>query len=318
MKFLLIVLIGVFLSAATVEAQSFRNVPTVLSLFAEGSSPLQERDMAISPDGSLMFYTIQGNQHAYSVIVFRTRSKDFTWSAPVVAPFSGKYSDLEPAFTSDGRRLFFSSNRPVANEAGIKDYDIWFVEKLNSGWSEPKNVGPMINTSSNEFYPSPTKSGNLYFTAEYANGVGKEDIFVSEFKDGKFHASVPLDTAVNSKLWEFNAFVTPDEDIILFTSYGRKGDMGGGDLYISTKDQHGKWKPAKPVSILNSSRLDYCPFISFDRQALFITSGRHDIPKVFENAISYQALMNLNGSALNGGENIYWISLQTVLEKMKE
>jgi Tol biopolymer transport system component len=301
----------------TTYAQPLKNAPTEVSLFTEGSSALQERDMAISPDGSLMFYTIQGNQHAYSVIVSRTRNKDLTWSAPVVASFSGKYGDLEPAFTSDGRRLFFSSNRPLDNAPGVKDYDIWYVEKEKGTWGEPKNAGSEINTPSNEFYPSLSTSGNLYFTAEYNHGVGKEDIFVSEFKENKFQKSTPLDTAINSKLWEFNAFVSPDEKMILFTSYGRKGDMGGGDLYISLKDEQGKWKPAKAVSLLNSARIDYCPFVSFDQQAVFFTSARHDIPTSFEKAISYQELMKISDSGRNASENIYWISLKTVLESVE-
>ena len=121
--------------------------------------------MAVSPDGSMMFYTIQGNQHLYSVIVFRKRNKDLSWSQPEVAPFSGRYGDLEPAFAADGQKLFFSSNRPLANETEIKDYDIWYVEKMTEGWSEPKNVGATVNTAADEFYPSVSTRGKLYFTA---------------------------------------------------------------------------------------------------------------------------------------------------------
>jgi Tol biopolymer transport system component len=316
MKCLLPTLIA-FIFTAPVFAQPLNDVPKTLSLFPEGSTAMQERDMAISPDGSLMFYTLQGNQHAFSVIVFRTRNKDLTWSAPAVASFSGKYSDLEPAFTSDGRRLFFSSNRPLNNQSTPKDYDIWFVEKEGNGWGEPKNVGEGVNTSGNEFYPSVTQSGNLYFTAAYEHGVGKEDIFVSEFKDNKYQKGIALDTAVNSKRWEFNAFVSPDEKMIVFTSYGRQGELGGGDLYISLKDDQGKWKPAKPITILNSDKLDYCPFVSFDQQAFFFTSARHDIPASFENAITYQELMKLNSSGKNASENIFWISLKSVLDQVK-
>ncbi|WP_165823781.1 TolB family protein [Pseudochryseolinea flava] len=306
------------LLSASLSAQSLQNIPVKPSLFNEASSPMQERDMAISPDGSLMFYTIQGNQHLYSVIVFKKRNKDLTWSSPEVASFSGRYGDLEPAFTSDGKKLFFCSNRPLSNSGDPKDYDIWYVEKNERGWSEPVNAGPAINTAANEFYPAISNSGNLYFTAEYEHGVGKEDIFMSAYKNGEFQKSIPLDTAVNSKLWEFNAYVSPDETTILFTSYGRKGEMGGGDIYMSTKDASGKWKSAKRVALINSVKLDYCPFVSFDQQVLFFTSGgRYEIPKSFDKPITYKELLSLTNAAENGSENIYWVSMKAVLESLK-
>jgi Tol biopolymer transport system component len=303
----------------TVAAQEvFKKLSSTPVLIAEISTDLSERDLAISPDGTEMFYTQQGNQHAYSFIIRRTKNKDNTWSAPTMAPFSGKYGDLEPAFTADGKKLFFSSNRPADGSTTVKDYDIWYVEKIGSKWSEPVNAGVMINTVADEFYPSPAANGNLYFTAEYEHGIGKEDIFVCRWEQGQYTQSQPLDTAVNSKTWEFNAYVSPDEQYIFFTAYGRKGDQGGGDLYMSVKDTQGKWQPAKPLAIINSSKLDYCPFLSFDKKVLFFTSGRHEIPKIFPTPLSYEELAKLNRSPMNGSENIYGISFQKVLESLKQ
>ena len=308
------VLLLVATSSYCVAQISWKEIPSVPTVF-EVSSDLQERDMAISPDGKEMFYTVQGNQHAYSIILYRKKTKD-AWSAPTVAPFSGKFSDLEPAFTADGKKVFFSSNRPT-NGSEPKDYDIWYVEKKENAWTTPKNAGPQINTAENEFYPSLSDAGNLYFTAEYDHGIGKEDIYRSRWSNGKFEQSVPLDTAVNSKTWEFNAFVSPDESFIIFTAYGRQDDQGGGDLYISVKDAQGKWKKSQQLTILNSPKLDYCPFVSFDKKVLFFTSARHTIPKVFEQPLSIDALNKLSHGTDNGSENIYWISFEKVLGSIK-
>lgn len=317
MKKLFLIALTFLIVPLAFSQQIFKQMPITPTLVAEVSSALQERDLTISPDGTEMYYTLQGNQHAYSFIVRRTRNKDNSWSEPSMASFSGKFGDLEPAFTSDGKKLFFSSNRPLDGGTSSKDYDIWYVEKDGSKWSEPKNAGPTVNTLADEFYPSPAANGNLYFTAEYKHGIGKEDIFVCRWEDGKYLESQPLDTAVNSKTWEFNAFVTPDEQYIFFTAYGRKGDLGGGDIYMSVKGADGRWQPAKPIAIINSPRLEYCPFLSFDRKILFFTSGRHDIPKVFGSPMSYGDLMKLSNSAANGSENVYGISFQKVLESVK-
>jgi len=284
------------------------------AIFMDGivSTNLGERDMAISPDGTEMFYTIQSNQHVMSTIIRRHKTSATAWSSPAVASFSGTFSDLEPAFSPDGKRLFFSSNRPLS-PGKTKDYDVWVTEKTGSGWSAPKNLGAPINTSANEFYPSVTNDGNIYFTAEYQNGVGKEDIFMSQYKDNGYSLPVPVDTAVNSKLWEFNAFVSPDESFILFTSYGRKDDQGGGDLYISVK-KDGRWQPAVNLVSINSPQLDYCPFVSNGK--LYFTSGRHAIKSLNEKATTYAELVKSYNGTANGSENIYWLEFSEVMKRI--
>ena len=77
------------------------------------STNLNERDMAISPDGKEMYYTIQSGKGILSTIVGRTKSAS-GWSDAEVASFSGVFNDLEPAFSPDGKRLFFCSNRPLS------------------------------------------------------------------------------------------------------------------------------------------------------------------------------------------------------------
>jgi len=279
------------------------------------STNLNERDMAISPDGNEMFYTIQANQNALSTIIQLKKLSNNKWSEPQVAAFSGKYSDLEPAYSPDGKKLYFVSNRPTEG-SNPKDFDIWYVEKANGIWTNPKNLGTPVNTKANEFYPSITTNGNIYFTAEYDNGIGKEDIYVSQWVGGNFSVPVPLDTAVNSLLWEFNAFVTPDDRYIIFTSYGRKGDKGGGDLYISSRSPDGKWTKAKNLSSINSDRLDYCPFVTADQKVFFFTSGRHDLSS-HEKARTFRELTKSYNSVYNGSENIYWMSFVKLLEAEK-
>jgi Tol biopolymer transport system component len=307
----------IFLLIAVINSQWSLAQSPQLFLPDEVSTNLNERDMAISPDGSEMFYTMQGNQNSFSVIIHRTKTSGNKWSAPEVASFSGRFGDLEPAFSTDGKKLFFSSNRPVAGTA-LKDYDIWVTEKNRAGWSEPKNLGKLINTEFNEFYPSVTSNGNLYFTAEYKKGIGKEDIFVSRMVDGSYTESVALDTAVNSRLYEFNAFVSPDEQFILFTGYGRKDDAGGGDLYISIKDSNGNWQTAKNLSFLNSKKLDYCPVVSFDKKVMYFTSSRHAILPYNEKPLVYADLIEKFTSPLNGSENIYWVNFGDVLKAIQE
>jgi len=68
---------------------------------------------------------------------------------------------------------------------------------------------------------------------------------------------------VNSGFMSSMLFVDPGERIFYSTSYGRKDDSGGGDLYIATKDANGKWKPAENLKEVNSKQLELLPICFF-------------------------------------------------------
>lgn len=301
-----------FISAQTLV--DLKQAPTVASLFAEGfiSTTMNERDFALSPDGKELYFTISTPESSFQTIVFSTLGKG-GWSKPEIAPFAGKYSDLEPAFNVEGNKMYFASNRPF-NGDKPKDFDIWVVERIGKTWGEPKNLGLAVNTKLDEFYPSIAKSGNLYFTAQYQDGVGKEDIFLANWKIDRFEKPVPLDTTINSKGYEFNAFIDPDEQFVIYTAYGRKDDVGRGDLYMSIKDASGKWIPSKNLTKLNSTRLDYCPYVSPDKKILFFTSERNSLPTSFGQKVNYNKIKEIGSSTLNGNGNIYWISFGEVRE----
>lgn len=309
------------ISVSTLCAQmnlEIKNPPTNATLFQEGfiSTPMNERDFAITPDGSEIYYTISTPQSSFQTIVVSRKDKNGKWSRPEVVSFAGTFSDLEPAFSADGKKLYFASNRPLQGNQP-KDFDLWVVERTGNTWSEPKNLGTTVNKDSDEFYPSITKSGNLYFTAQYNDGVGREDIFLAFWKNGQFEKPIALDTAINSTGYEFNAFVDSDEQFILFTGYGRKDDTGRGDLYISVKDAQGKWLPAKNLKALNSSRLDYCPYVSPDKTILFFTSERASLPVSFDTKASYEQIQKINQQTLNGTGNIFWVSFEKVMELLR-
>ncbi|HZY83092.1 MAG TPA: hypothetical protein VFE50_26415 [Cyclobacteriaceae bacterium] len=306
------------LSFAATAQQSktidFKSPPEKLTLLGEGfiSTGINERDFALSPDGTEIFYTISTPKSTFQTIVHSKRTAKGEWSAPEIASFAGEYSDLEPAFSADGKTLYFSSNRPTSG-TDPKDFDVWKVTRTAGGWSKAENLGTVINTEADEFYPSIAKNGNLYFTAAYKGGPGREDIYMSSLKDNQYQQPVALDTMVNSKFYEFNAFVDPDEKYILFTSYGRKDDSGSGDLYMAVKDANGKWKPAQNLKELNSRQLDYCPFVSPDGKILFVTSERHQLPVSFNGARpNAQKIRDIAQNPLNGTGNIYWVDFEKI------
>lgn len=271
------------------------------------STDLNERDAAFSSDGNLFYYTLMVGAAGTIVEVKKEQGK---WLAPEIASFSGTYSDLEPFITPDGQRLYFVSNRPVNESDEVADYDIWYTNKVDGGWGEPVNLGPPVNTEANEFYPSLTAEGTIYFTVK-PTGASNEDLFSAVFSDGAFQKPERLPDAINTDFDEFNALVDPAGQYILFSSYGRPDGLGGGDLYVSFKDDDETWLPAVNLGpTINSSGLDYCPAVTPDG-AYFVFSSRRsnqtDTPRQ-----TYQEMMERLRRPGNGAGDLYWMEMEPI------
>ncbi|MFK7782365.1 hypothetical protein [Psychroserpens sp.] len=265
------------------------------------------RDIALSENEAV--FSAQSVMGDVSALVTIKKSKKH-WSEPEVLSFSGQYFDIEPYFASDGLTLYFASNRPL-NEASSesKDFDIWFVHRadIHSKWSEPQNLGAPINTKMDEFYPVVTDSKNIYFTLDNKSLKRKDDIYVSEFKNGKYSSPKPLSDAINTDGYEFNAFIAPDESFLVYTCYNRKDGYGSGDLYISYRDKNTKiWSKSKNMGeLINSNKMDYCPFVDISTNTLYFTSKRITTTNNHNSKMNIQDLKNVFNSYENGASRIY-------------
>ncbi len=247
-----------------------------------------------------------------STIIYLNKTNGI-WSPPSIAPFSGKSRDLEAFFSTDGKTVFFSSDRQINDADSINDFDIWKVEKEKSGWGDPINLGTTINSLKNEFYPSVTRTGNIYFTIEPINGYGEEDIVLCRNVNGKYLEREILDTTINTAGDEFNAYVNAEETFIIFTSYkGRSDEQGGGDLYISNKHDN-KWSTAVNIKAVNSPYLDYCPFVTRNNKTLFFASNRNTMAQ--KKSTTYKDLLEMLKSSGNSSDDIYWIDLEKAIGK---
>ncbi len=318
--------IGIIVCLLVVSAFSIAQKPTKFfnsnspgnspEFFAPGivSDEFGNRDMAISPEGDELFFTLQHFGGRIISTILYSKLINGNWSNPEVSSFCGKFSDLEPAFSPDGKRLYFVSNRPLHDTSTeVKDYDIWFVEKQNGNWTKPVRMTEPVNSAKDEFYPAITKSGNIYFTRNMDEK--DEDIVVCKFQSGKYDTAVSLPAAINSAGGEFNAFVDADEKFIIFTGYKRKGNYGSGDLFISF-NKNGIWTEAKNLGDkINGPGLTYCPYISPDKKYFFFTSSRGYFSPPFAYRQSLKDLKKLMHSPLNGWDNIYWMDAKSIIEK---
>lgn len=274
------------------------------------STGFHDRDAAFSPDHTEFYYTMRLPGQRYVIMVMRRM--DQRWTKPRVASFSGTYNDLEAAFSPDGRRLYFVSDRPRAAGGDARDTDIWYLERTESGWSEPHNPGPPLNTDGNEFYPSLALNGTIYFTADYD---GSDDLYRARWVGGAFAETEKLGSAINTSLHEFNAMVAPDESYIIFTTVGRDDDIGQGDLYVSFRREDGGWAEAVNMGTsINSEATDFCPALSPDGRYFFFTSNRVSRENAAMGLKSLADVSEYHTLPQNGNYDIYWVDSKVIAD----
>ena len=117
---------------------------------------------------------------------------------------NSKYYESHASISSDGKRLYFTSNR----KGGEGKLDIYVSKRSRNGqWGTATNLGPTINTPYNEETPFVTLNDSaLYFASEGHSTMGGYDIFRSVNKGGKWSEPVnvgyPFNTADDDMFYQ--------------------------------------------------------------------------------------------------------------------
>jgi hypothetical protein len=297
-------------------ARSLHAPPPNPELFAAGrvSTPWQERDAAISPDGSIWMHTVLGDRGG--TVVMRSLMGEALGPLEL-APFSGVHDDLEPCFDPRGDRLWFASRRPRPGVAGPASWNLWWVNRsADGGWSEPTCFAA-VDDGKDEFYPSLTQDGVLYFTAVRDGSSGGEDIF--RVRTDRVGPVVPegLGPAINSDGPEYNAFVAADESFLVYSAE-REGDLGRGDLRVAFRLADGSWTDSVNLGPdVNSAALDYCPFVSPDGSTLYFSSNRPVLAHTLPDCTDATPQLLARGPAAGRGD-IYQVSMEVVMRHRPE
>jgi len=279
-------------------------------IFAPGivSSKFYERDLAVSPDGSEIYFTIRYRKwHKDKFAIIVVKEIDGVWTEPEVAPFSGEYFDMEPYIQADGKKMFFTSKRvpPGVDEDEFRkrtwylQFNIWYMNRIEDGWDEPKIVSEEINGLGGALYASMTKSGTLYFTKATPEG---EFIYRSKLKNGKFSMAEKLPENVNSQEIQFKAFISPDEDYILVPVL-KSGE--NEEYHVSFRDKNDNW--SKLISIEKTLNVNsgYVPSISPDGKYIFFQTHNE---RFTEYKDTYKDIVRMH----DGGGDIYWVDAKVI------
>jgi len=190
---------------------------------------VNEGSPAFTPDGKTMVFA-RGNsgkkKGAVDVKLYMSRNVNGKWTEPRYLPINDSTAwDGSPAFSRDGKTLYFASNR----KGGFGGIDLYSTSMDASGrFSRPVNMGPAINTAGDEMFPYVSPDNKLYFASDGHPGLGKLDIFVATRSQGVISVE-NMGIPFNSPLDDFGLVFLDDESG--FFSSNREGGKGDDDIY---------------------------------------------------------------------------------------
>ena len=258
-------MLAALMLAALIQSQPEVVQPGVISVKGR-----HETFPAIDPQDGSLWFSVYTDHFDRQTIMRAPRSGD-GWGPAAVASFSGQSGDRAPRFSPDGRRLYFTSNRPVdGHPAG--DMNIWVVERSGAGWSEPRMVPPPVSVpNGREIHSSVTSDGTLYFASTRPGGAGRLDIW--RWKPGG--QAENLGAPINDNLTQPDLWVSPDGRWMILVVTGAPEGPGEDDLLVS-EYENGAWTAPRLVGAagVNTAEYEYGPWISPDGRWLLFTSHR--------------------------------------------
>lgn len=293
----------------------------IAEIFAQGIITTGLHDdygPAISNDGNVLYFRIWGKPHSIIWVIKRVEGK---WGKPEVAPFSGQYEDGGFIFSKDGNRIYFDSDRPLENKGEPKDTDIWFVDRNEDEWAEPKNLGAPINSADDEYIGSITANSTIYFTLRKRDTDGKLSFtnYSSQWKNDAYSEPEKLPYPFNSDFFQIAPRFSPDETYAILVINGRNDSMGQEDLYVTFKKEDGTWTEPQNLGIqVNSKNTDWFPSFSPDGSYLFFVSWRYSGEKDPQKKSEFEEIMMAfyRHSVYGQGADIFWVSTK-IIEKLK-
>lgn len=195
-----------------------------------------ESNAIVSEDGSELYFTRNNIVEGHKVLsdegvnnlqIFVRKMLPEGWSKETSFSYnSPSYSVGHPALTKDGKRLFFTSDKP----GGIGGKDLYVCERDELGaWSEPENLGPTINTEGDEMFPYVFEN-LLYFASDGHLGLGGLDLFRSAIRGKNFGLVENLNFPINSSSDDFGICLDEAGQLGFLTS-DRDGALGAENIY---------------------------------------------------------------------------------------
>ena len=214
-------------------------------------SAFEHSPVAFSPDLRMAAWSA-GNRTEISTI-FVMEKRDGRWTAPVALRTGASH----PAFSRDGRRLFFTAMRTTGDGAKAGDEDIFYAERTGDGWSAAVDLGPNVNTERDDSSPSLSNDDTLYFESE-------GEIFRSTLSNGRYGPKQKVDLGGPAIM----PWIAADGSFLIV-----KGIGAAAPARLAFRQPDGTWSRAVDIPDTVRTRGTVFPSVTPDGRYLFVATG---------------------------------------------
>ena len=248
------------------------------------NSAFDEYINAITVDEQILLFTVKGivggetngKEQKFEEEFYISEKHDGIWTKAVKMGYPINSSGNQGAIclSPDGNKIFFTACNRFD---GYGSCDIYFSEKNNGIWSEPKNLGQTVNSSAWDSQPSISSDGKtLYFSSTRKGGFGSSDIWKTMLSpSGNWRKPINLGNLINTKKTEMAPFIHADNLSLFFSSKGHRG-IGGSDLFLSKFDnKNHKWSQPKNLGFpINTTADEINIFVDASGQKAYLSSDK--------------------------------------------
>jgi len=256
---------------------------------------------SLSLDDSVMVFTrrLDGRNEDFYISNRRQSSQGGGWTRarnlgpPVNTPLNEGAQHL----SADGTLLLFTKCNELDGIGSCDLYESQYIQ--GRGWSEGRNLGPVVNSSHWDSQPCLSADGHtLYFSSNRPGGQGERDLWMSRrsssgnsgsaaasegvassgaaLRPGEWTAPVNLGPVVNSPEMDQAPFLHPDGATLYLTSEGH-GTLGETDLFLCRLGLDGAWQAPENLGFpINTSDNEGSLIVSADGRTAYYASDRTD------------------------------------------
>ena len=230
---------------------------------------------------------------------------------------NSSYPEYGPVITADESVLMFTSRRP-GSTGGLRDEssneyfeDIYFSTKVNDKWTPALNIGPPINTKHHDATMGLSADGQILYI--YVDDKGDGNIYECNLKGTTWSKPEKLNKNVNTDKHESSSSLSADGKTLYFVS--NRGDgFGDKDIWVSNKDEKGKWGKAENLGpIINTPYGEEGVFIHPDGKTMYFSSqghstmGGYDIFKSVKENGKWSVPVNLGYPVNTPDDDVFFV-----------
>ena len=273
-------------------------------LEGEVNTRYHEGNAVFSKDGKTVYFTRDNyynkqlgidNKGWTNLALFKAAvNSEGEWINIIPMPFNNvEYSVGHPALSDDEKTLYFTSDMPGT----LGETDIWKVDVNESGFGNPVNMGPKVNSSSKDWFPF-VDGEILYFSSDRYGGKGGIDIYASKLT-GFIPDPVLLNAPINTEHNDF-AFIIDKESRKGYFSSNRPEGKGDDDLYSLVEEEPVEFKCKQSIigEVLDKDTGDPLPGAEItlrDKEGNVLQSATADAKGSFTFDVDCQTDYQLEG-----------------------